>query len=194
MAAEAGKTRVRVISAANAQVVTGQSVEDARIEDGLAVADPDRDLLKLAVVERHKGTGNVGVGFVRGFGLKRGALGSSVAHDSHNIVVVGTNDEDMLAAVRAIEKAEGGQVAVGDGEVAALLELPIGGLMSEQPLAAVAEAGKRLKAAARKLGCTLTAPFMTLSFLALPVIPSLKLTDKGLVDVGCFEIVPLWAE
>ena len=194
VAAEAGKTRVRVIEAADAQVVTGQSVEDARIEDGLAVADPDRDLLKLAVVERHKGTGNVGVGFVRGFGMKRGALGSSVAHDSHNIIVVGTNDEDMLTAVRAIEQAEGGQVAVGDGKVPALLELPIGGLMSDQPLAAVAETGEWLKAAAQKLGCTLTAPLMTLSFLALPVIPSLKLTDEGLVDVGRFEIVPLWAE
>ena len=194
VAAEAGKSRVRVIAAADAQVVTGQSVEQARIEDGFAVADTARDLLKLAVVERHKGIGNVGVGFVRGFGMKRGALASSVAHDSHNIVVVGTNDEDMLTAVRAIERAGGGQVVVADGEVAALLELPIGGLMSDQALTAVAEAGERLEAAARKLGCTLTAPFMTLSFLALPVIPSLKLTDKGLVDVQRFEIVPLWVK
>ncbi len=190
--APAEGARLRVIEVVEGQVVTGQSVETARIQDGRAVADPDRDLLKLAVIERHKATGNVGLGFVRGFGLKRGALASSVAHDSHNIVVVGTNDDDMLTAVREIEKAAGGQVAVADGKVLAMLPLPIAGLMSDRPLSAVHETGETVRAAARDLGCRLRAPFMTLSFLALPVIPSLKLTDKGLVDVEEFRVVPLW--
>jgi len=193
VAAPAGG-KIRVIEAVDGQIVTGQSIAAARLQDGLAVADPDRDLLKLAVIERHRATGNIGLGFVRGFGLKRGALAGSVAHDSHNLIAVGANDEDMLRAVREIEKAGGGQIAVADGEVLAMLALPIAGLMSDRPLSAVHEAAEALAAAARELGCGLTAPFMTLSFLALPVIPALKLTDKGLVDVEQFEIVPLWAE
>ncbi len=189
-----GHTTLRVIVALEGQIVTDARVMPARIENGEAVADPDRDLLKLAVVERHKGTGNVGVGFVTGFGLRRGALASSVAHDSHNIIVVGTNDSDMLLAVREIERLGGGQVAVADGQVLAALPLPIAGLMSDRPLEEVAEADEAIHAAARSLGCILSSPYMTLSFLALPVIPKLKLTDKGLVDVERFEVVALWAD
>lgn len=194
VSAPPGHTTLRVIEAIEGQIVTGARLMPARIENGEAVADPDRDLLKLAVVERHRGTGNVGVGFVTGFGLRRGALASSVAHDSHNIIVVGTNDEDMLLAVREIERLGGGQVAVADGRVLAALPLPIAGLMSDRPLEEVAEADEAIHRAARSLGCTLQSPYMTLSFLALPVIPKLKLTDKGLVDVERFELVDLWAD
>ncbi len=188
----AKQTRLRVIEALEGQVLTGSSIQEARIVGGAAVADLERDILKLAVVERHRGSGNVGLGFVHGFGLKRGALASSVAHDAHNIVVVGTNDDDMRTAVRALAEVGGGQVAVCDGGVRAMLELPIAGLLSEKPLTEVAVATERLNHAAAELGCVLHAPFMALSFLALPVIPELKLTDMGLVDVGAFDFVELW--
>jgi len=164
------------------------------VRGGDVVADPAADVLKLAVVERHRGTGNVGLGIVRGFGLKRGALASTIAHDSHNVVVVGTNDEDMRTALRALVKIGGGQVVVAEGEVQALLPLPIAGLMSDRPLSEVAEAGRALCGAARALGCAVSDPFMTLSFLALPVIPHLKLTDRGLVDVEQSRHVSLFVE
>lgn len=185
-------TEIRVIEAVEGQIVTGHRTVPARIEDGRAVAEVERDILKLAVVERHRNTGNVGVGFVSGFGLQRGALASSVAHDSHNIIVVGTNDEDMLTAIRAIESLGGGQVAVADGDVLAALPLPIAGLMSDRPIEEVAQMDEEIHAAAQELGCTLSSSFMTLSFLALPVIPALKLTDKGLVDVETFVPISLW--
>jgi len=153
------------------------------------VADPQRDLLKIAVVERHGGTGNVAVAFVRGFKLRAGALASSVAHDSHNVVVVGCTDADMTAAVERIVAMGGGQVVVAGGEVKAELALPIAGLMSPLTVEEVARGVETLNRAAGDLGCALDDPFMTMSFLALPVIPELKLTDKGLVDVGRFEIV-----
>ena len=126
----------------------------------------DRDILKLVVVERHRATGNVGVGFVRGFGLKQGALGSTVAHDAHNVVVVGVSDTDIVAAIRALEEMRGGQVAVADGKVEASLPLPIAGLVSDQPLEVVIEKIAELKAAAARLGSALDAPFMSLSFLS----------------------------
>lgn len=185
---------MHVIGAREGQIVTEARVAPACVENGHAVADPTRDLLKLAVVERHAGTGNVGIAFVEGFGLKHGALASSVAHDSHNIIVVGTNDGDMLTAIRTIESMGGGQVAVADRAVRAALPLPIAGLMSDRPIEEVAEADAAIHRAARELGCVLEAPYMTLSFLALPVIPALKLTDKGLVDVEKFELVPLWTD
>ncbi len=184
----------RVIGAIPEQIVT----EDLRLvpttADGYAVSDPSRDLLKIAVVERHRGSGNVGLGLVRGMGLKRGAIASSVAHDSHNIVVVGASDDDMRAAVRAIAELGGGQVVVAGGQVQAACPLPIAGLMSDRPLEEVRDQVAALTAAAHALGCTLPDPLMTMSFLALPVIPSLKLTDRGLVDVNKFEIVPLFGE
>ena len=136
----------------------------------------------------------MGLGLVKGFGLKRGALASTVAHDSHNIVVVGTRDEDMHAAVEALVRLGGGQVVVAGGEVLAELPLPIAGLMSDRPLEEVAQAARELSRAARELGCGLPDPFMTLSFLALPVIPKLKLTDQGLVDVDQFRHVPLFGQ
>lgn len=186
-----GKKRVRVIQVVPDQIVTRQIVEEARVEGDWVVADPDRDILKLAVVERHHGTGNVGLGFVRGFTLKKGALGSSVGHDSHNLIIVGTNDDDLTSAARAIAAMQGGMVAVADGKVLARVPLPIAGLMSDQPIERVREELDHLNAAARSLGTQLHAPFMALSFLALPVIPELKLTDKGLVDVDKFDFVPV---
>jgi adenine deaminase len=184
--------RARVIGVIPDQVVTEGVSEEVKVEDGLAVADVERDILKIAVIERHQGTGNTGLGFVRGFGLKRGAIASSVAHDSHNIIVVGTNDTDMMAAARAVADMGGGLVAVENGAVRARLPLPIAGLMSDQPLEVVREEMDELLAVAQEMGSQLRDPFMTMSFLALPVIPALKLTDKGLVDVNQFKLVSLF--
>jgi adenine deaminase len=186
-----GHKKVRVMGMIPDQIVTTQSVEDAPITNGFVVSDPARDLLKVAVIERHQATGNVGLGFVRGLKLKRGAIGSSVAHDSHNIIVAGTNDDDLMTAARAISAMQGGLVAVADGEVLARVPLPIAGLMSDQPLERVREQLDDLAAVARDLGSDLHAPFMAMAFLALPVIPELKLTDRGLVDVNKFDFVPV---
>ncbi len=190
VAAEGGR-QVRVIHAIPGQIVTGQSVEQMRVEDGRLVADPARDLLKIAVIERHRATGNVGIGFVRGFGLERGAIASSVAHDNHNIVVLGASDEDILHAARVVADSGGGQAVVADGQVLASVPLPIAGLMSDLPLEEVRDRVEALAQAARGLGGTLPDPLMTMSFLALAVIPELKITDMGLVDVNDFALVPL---
>ncbi len=189
-----GKAQARVIEIVPDQLLTCEVVETARVEAGLMVSDTTHDMLKLAVIERHKGTGNVGLGFVRGFKLNKGALASSFSHDSHNIIVVGTNDDDMMSAARAISAMQGGMVVVANGEVLARVPLPIGGLMSDQPIERVREELDYLIAAARSLGTDLHAPFSALSFLALPVIPDLKLTDKGLVDVRKFDYVPVAVE
>jgi len=184
----------KVIGLIPDQIVTEELSEEVKVEDGLAVADVERDILKIAVIERHQGTGNTGLGFVRGFGLKRGAIASSVAHDSHNIIVVGTDDADMMAAARAVADMGGGLAAVENGTVRAGLPLPIAGLMSDQPLEVVREEMEKLLAVAQEIGSQLHDPFMTMSFLALPVIPALKLTDQGLVDVNRFEFVPLFED
>jgi adenine deaminase len=188
----AGQGPARVIGVIPGQVVTEDLWLEPAIEAGQVVADPARDLCKIAVVERHHGTGNVGLGLVKGVGLNRGALASSVAHDSHNIVVVGATDADMCAAVAAIADMGGGQVAVSGGQVLAACPLPIAGLISDRPLEQVRDQVTALTRAAHTLGSSLPDPFMTLSFLALPVIPALKLTDKGLVDVAKFDLVPLF--
>ena len=187
----AGAKKIRVIQIVPHQIVTKEVLETPRIFDGKIVSDIERDILKLVVVERHRATGNVGVGFVRGFGLKRGALGSTVAHDAHNIVVVGVNDSDIAAAIQALEAMRGGQVAIADGKIEAALPLPIAGLVSDQPLEAVIEKMVELKAAAARLGCALDAPFMSLSFLSLSPIPALKLTDQGLVDAVNLKLTTL---
>ncbi len=165
---------------------------EATLSHGMAVSDTFRDILKIAVVERHTGSGNIGKGFVSGFGLKKGALASSVAHDSHNIIVVGTSDEDMKSAVGAVIKMGGGLAAICDGKVCANIPLPVAGLMSEEPVRIIRDKMNHMLAVAHNFGTTLKDPFMTLSFLALPVIPELKITDKGLVDVGRFEIISLF--
>jgi adenine deaminase len=174
--------KIRVIEIVPHQIVTHQIIVRPRTENGQVVPDVERDILKLVVVERHHATGNVGVGFVRGFKLKSGALGSTVAHDAHNVVVVGTNDADIARAIEELVKMRGGQVAVNNGKVRAELALPIAGLVSDRPLKEVIERIAALNAAARAMGCELDAPFMTLSFLSLSPIPELKLTDQGLID------------
>ncbi len=186
--------RVRVIGVVPDQVITEQLIEAAKITNGLAVADPERDLLKLAVIERHRGTGNVGLGFVRGLGLKRGAIAGSVGHDCHNLTVAGCDDASMLTAARAVGEMGGGLVAAAGAEVLASVPLPIAGLMSDQTIETVRQQMDDLVTAATELGSSLHDPFMALGFLALEVIPALKLTDQGLVDVSKFDFVPLFVE
>jgi adenine deaminase len=186
--------RVRVIGAIENQLITNHLVMDAKRDDGRLVADPGRDLLKMVVIERHHGSGNVGRGFVTGVGLKRGAIAGTVAHDHHNLVVIGVDDRSMLAAARAVAEAGGGQAAADGDKVLALLPLPIAGLMSDRPIEQVRAGMDELLGAAKQLGSTLHDPFMAMSFLALEVIPKLKLTDVGLVDVEKFEVVPLFAD
>jgi adenine deaminase len=183
---------VKVIGLIPGQLLTETRLLPASVREGRLATDPAQDILKLAVVERHHGTGNLGLGVVQGFGLAQGALASSVAHDSHNIVVVGASEMDMLQAVRHLVDLGGGMAVVAGGRVLANLALPIAGLISPLPLDQVAAAYSRLKKAYHDLGGTLPDPFMALSFLALPVIPALKLTDLGLIDVDRFQIVPLF--
>jgi len=171
------------------QIITKKVVEKVKVSEGVIIPDISRDMLKLVVVERHRSTGNIGLGLVRGFGLKRGAIASSIAHDSHNIIAVGTSDEDILAAVKEIERLQGGLVVAAEGNVISSLALPIAGLLSDEPLEVVVAKLERLQQLARDLGTTLAAPFATLSFLALPVIPELRLTDLGLVDVNAFRLI-----
>ena len=194
IAIEARGERVRVIGVVPDQLVTERRAMDASIRDGVAVADPERDLLKMAVIERHGRNGGVGLGFVTGVGLRHGAIAGTVAHDHHNLVVIGADDRSMLTAVRAVAAAGGG-LAVADGEVTmGVLPLPIAGLMSDRPIEEVRDRMAELIAVARQLGSPLHDPFMAMSFLALEVIPALKLTDRGLVDVDRFDFVPLFAE
>ena len=175
------------------QVVTENLVEEPAVADGAAVADPGRDHAKIAVIERHLGTGRIGLGFVGRSGLQRGALASTVAHDAHNIVVVGMSDDDMARAVERLGELGGGIVVVDGGDIAAELPMPVAGLLADAPLADVIEQSLACNDAARALGWSGATPFLTLAFLALSVIPSLKITDRGLVDVDRFELVPLRA-
>ncbi len=185
-------TRIRVIGHIPDQLVTEHLVMDARVDGGEVVADPQRDLLKMAVIDRHRASGRMGLGFIRGFGLKRGALAGTVAHDHHNLVVIGADDRSMMTAARAVGEMGGGlAVAVGE-HIVAQLPLPVAGLMSDRPIEDVRRGYDRLGAAAHELGSPLHDPFMAMSFMALEVIPHLKLTDHGLVDVDAFRIVDLF--
>ncbi len=177
-----------VIEIVPGQIITRKRTEKVKVLDGVVIPDIGRDILKMVVVERHKATGNIGLGLVTGFGLKRGAVASSIAHDSHNVIAVGTNDEDIFIAVKEIGKLQGGLVVV-NGKVLASLALPIAGLLSDEPLEVVVDKLERLEQIAKDLGTTLPSPFATLSFLALPVIPELRLTDLGLVDVNEFKLI-----
>jgi adenine deaminase len=179
--------RARVIG-----LVPGQIVTDALVEElPAAAADPERDLAKIAVIERHLGTGRIGLGLVRGFGLRRGALASTFSHDAHNVVVVGMSDGEMALAVQRLVELGGGLVVVDGESVTAELPLPVAGLISDRPLGEVIAASAATVAAVHALGSQVASPFQSLAFLALSVIPSLKITDRGLVDVDRFELVPL---
>ncbi len=184
--------KCRVIGLIKDQIVTEALEDIPKIENGFVVSDPERDLLRCYVVERHHASGNIGKGLVRGFGLKKGAIASSISHDSHNIVAVGIGDEDIFKAVTQINKMGGGLAITCDGKLLDALELPIAGLMSTEPLEVVNENLQRLNQKTRQLGCLLADPFMTVSFLALPVIPKLKITDLGLVNVDKFHFVDLF--
>jgi adenine deaminase len=182
---------VEVIGIEPGQIITRHLREEAPLRDGAIVADPTRDLLKLVVIERHSASGRVGLGLVKGFGLRNGAIASSVAHDAHNIVIAGVSDRDILRAAQVLEEIGGGFACVVDGQVRATVPLPIGGLVSPLPATELVNLLRALDAAVTALGCTLEHPCMTLSFLSLSVIPSLKLTDQGLIDVDTFTLCPL---
>ena len=186
----AGRARARDRPRARTRSRPSTSCSPPSVSDGRVLADPERDLAKIAVVERHHATGRIGLGLVRGFGLRRGAIATTVAHDAHNIVAVGMSDDDLARCVERLAEIGGGIAIYEDGELRAELALPVAGLMSEEPAGVVVERLDELHAVVRGLGSTLAAPFMTLSFLALSVIPELKITDRGLVDVERFEIVP----
>ena len=183
---------VNVIQVVPGQIMTKRSVEKTPSADGMVSSDVERDLLKIAVIERHHGSGAYAVGLIKGFGLKKGAIASSVAHDSHNIVVVGVNDSDMLVAAKIISEMDGGLAVVVDGEVRASLPLEIGGLMSNLPIGEVKTRLTDCETATRNLGCSLDAPFATLSFMALTPIPEIKITDQGLFDSTNFQFMSLF--
>jgi adenine deaminase len=185
---------VKVIGLVPGQLLTEKLVLPTPVRDGHLGTDVERDLLKLAVVERHHRSGRVGLGLVQGFGLKRGALASTVAHDSHNLVLLGVSEDDMMAAARHLVELGGGLAVVSEGRVLADLPLPVAGLLSPASLEEVAQAYGLLREAYRSLGGVVADPFMTLSFLSLEVIPALKLTDLGLVDVNRFQVVSLFGE
>ena len=178
-----------VIGVRSGRIITDRLEAVLPVAGGVVLPDPDQDVIKVAVVERHGRTGTIGLGFVGGFGLRRGAIASSVGHDSHNITVVGLSDADMAAAVTRLAEIGGGFAVVDDGKILAELALPVAGLMSDQPFDTVRQGLVDLRAAAKSLGCTLAEPFLQVAFLALPVIPHLKMTDRGLFDVDAFAFV-----
>ncbi len=186
--------RARVIGSIDGQLVTEHRIESVKQVEGLAQSDPTRDILKMAVIERHHASGQTGLGFIHGIGLTRGAIAGTVAHDHHNLVVIGADDASMRAAARAVDALGGGLVAVDGEDILAELPLPIAGLMSDQPIEDVRAAMSRLIEVGGALGSSMHDPFMAMSFMALEVIPALKLTDLGLVDVEAFQPVPLFVE
>jgi len=185
----AGPGQVRAMQVWPTQILTRALRVEPPVVGGQVVSDPARDLLKVVAIERHRATGKRGLGLVKGFGLQRGALASSVGHDSHNLTAVGVADEDLLTAVRGVAEMGGGMAVAEEGQVVERLPLPLAGLMSDQPVGTVAANLDRLHAAARALGCPLPDPFMTLSFVSLAVIPELRLTPRGWVDVTQLELV-----
>ena len=190
---EAKGERVQALEVIPHQLITKSVISECKIQDGNAVSNVDNDTLKICVIERHRATGNIGKGFVKGFKLKSGAIASTVAHDSHNMIVVGTNDFDMYTAAVALIKAQGGKVVVNNGEIISELPLPIAGLMSDKDFDFVVEKCEELNKTAHSIGCVLEDPFMTMAFLSLPVIPELKITDKGVFDTNKFYFVDIFS-
>ena len=171
------------------QIVTKKTMEKPKLENGFVVADIERDILKIVVVERHKKTGNIGVGLIKGYGLKKGAIASSVAHDSHNIIVVGTNDGDIVKAINEVKAMQGGLVVVLDGQVIGAMALPLAGILSLEPAGVAVAQLDDIETLVKEMGVSVESPFTLLSFMALPVIPEIRITDKGIVDVNKFEII-----
>ncbi len=184
--------RMNVIGMIPNQIITERLIEEPKVKDGLVVPDIDRDISKVVIVERHNASEPRSIGFVKGMGIKEGAMASSIAHDSHNIVAVATNDRDLIQAAIQIVRMQGGIALANDGKVIESLPLPIAGLMSDQPIEHVSQRLKDLKNAAHDLGTPLEEPFMAMAFLSLPVIPKLKITDLGLVDVDRFRLIDLF--
>jgi adenine deaminase len=185
---------IRAIEARPGSIITGERILEPKVEDGLCVADVSRDLVKIFVIERHTGSGNIGKGFITGLGLKRGAIGLTISHDSHNMIVAGVDDLSIFKAAKRLNKLKGGMVfAVGD-DVVLDLPLPIAGLMSDQGADFVVERLRAFEEIFEKEGLSNKTPLMTLSFMALPVIPKLRITDRGLVDVERFAPVGLFAD
>jgi len=184
--------QVRVIELIPDQIETKQAILPVSTQSGFISSDTERDILKLVVIERHKASGNIGLGLVKGFGLRSGAIAGTVAHDSHNIIAAGASDDDIVAAVSEINKLQGGLVVTHRKKVLAEIPLPVAGLMSDKPLSYVVKKLAEIEAAVNELGVKIKHPFGILSFLALPVIPELKLTDKGLIDVNQFKFVDLF--
>ena len=189
-----GLKKVRALEVIPHQLITKSVLSDVNVVDGNAVSNVETDTLKICVIERHRATGNIGKGFVKGFNLKCGAIASTVAHDSHNMIVIGTNDFDMYTAAVALIKCQGGKVVVKDGEIISQLPLPIAGLMSDREFDFVVEKCDELNKAAHSIGCELEDPFMTMGFLSLPVIPELKITDKGVFDTNKFDFVDIFED
>lgn len=185
-------TKVRTLEVIPHQLITKSIISEVKVQDGNAISNVENDTLKICVIERHRATGNIGKGFVKGFNLKCGAIASTVAHDSHNMIVIGTNDFDMYTAAVALIKCQGGKVVVKDGEIISQLPLPIAGLMSDKEFEYVVEKCDELNHAAHSIGCALEDPFMTMGFLSLPVIPELKITDKGVFDTNKFDFIDIF--
>ena len=186
------KNKIKVINVIPKQLITKLSIEEVKNENGYAVSDTTNDILKIAVIERHKATGNIGLGFVKGFGLKSGAIASTIAHDSHNMIIIGTNDEDMYYAANQLVKSQGGKIIVENGKTLSQLELPIAGLISNKPAEEVMAKLQELEQTAADIGCKINDPFMSMAFLSLSVIPEIKITDKGLIDVSKFKVTNLF--
>lgn len=193
-AAKAGKVAVHAIEIIPERVGTYDRIVTLPVRNGIVEADPSADVLKAAVFERHHGTGKVGLGFVKGFGIRCGAMASTVAHDAHNLLVVGTNDEDMLIAARALVECEGGMAVVQNGKVLGLVELPIAGLMNDLPCAEMSGKVEKMEQAWKQIGCRIASPFMTMALIALACLPEVRLTDRGLVDCRTFQFMNLFAE
>lgn len=189
-----GVKKVRALEVIPHQLITKSVISDVKVVDRNAISNVETDTLKICVIERHRATGNIGKGFVKGFNLKCGAIASTVAHDSHNMIVIGTNDFDMYTAAVALIKCQGGKVVVKDGEIISQLPLPIAGLMSDKEFDFVVEKCDELNKAAHSIGCKLEDPFMTMGFLSLPVIPELKITDKGVFDTNKFDFVDIFED
>ncbi|MDD3593355.1 MAG: adenine deaminase [Candidatus Gastranaerophilales bacterium] len=189
---EAKNKKAKVIKIIKNSLITKSEICNIKTEKGLAQSDTNNDILKIVVIERHRASGNIAKGFVKGFGFKNGAIASTVAHDSHNMIIIGTNDNDMLTAAVELVKSQGGKVVVSEGKVISKLALPIAGIMSDESLEVVLEKSKSLNHAAKSIGCTLPNPFMTMAFLSLSVIPELKITDKGVFDFAKSEFIDIF--
>ena len=184
--------KTRVIEIIPNRVGNYERIMDLKVKDGFVEADASQDIMKMAVFERHHETGTKGCGFLKGFGFRKGAMAQTVSHDAHNLLVAGTNDEDMALAANTLVECGGGMCAVADGKVLALVPLPIAGIMSDQPVEEVADLISKLDAAWKEMGCVINSPYMTMALIPLACLPELRLTNRGLVDCRTFQFVDLF--